>query len=64
MAVPLCLTSMVVPHLRVPGGWAAVGAATAAALVTRSWPAGSGLLVAMAVAALAGLCTSRAEGRP
>ena len=32
-------------------------------LVTRSWPAGSGLILSMAVAALAGLVTSREQAR-
>lgn len=64
VAVPLCLVAIVLPHLRAPGGWAAVAAAIATALVTRSWPAGSGLLASMALAALAGMATSRAEERP
>lgn len=64
VAVPLCLLSMVVPHLRAPGGWAAVSAATAAAVVTRTWPSGSGLLVSMAVAALAGLVATQEQDRP
>jgi predicted branched-subunit amino acid permease len=59
VAVPLCLASIVVPHLRVSGGWAAVGAAVAAQVVTRSWPAGTGLLLSMGLAALAGLAASR-----
>lgn len=63
VAVPLCLASIVVPHLRAPGGWAAVGAASAVAAATRSWPAGSGLLLSMAAAALAGLVTSREQDR-
>ncbi|HSO03083.1 MAG TPA: AzlC family ABC transporter permease [Candidatus Limnocylindrales bacterium] len=63
VAVPLCLVSMVVPHLRADGGLAAVSAAMSSALVTRSWPAGSGLLVSMAVAALAGLASSRGQAR-
>jgi predicted branched-subunit amino acid permease len=64
VAVPLCLASMVVPHLRLPGGWAAVGAAVAVQVVTRSWPAGSGLLLAMVLAALAGLAASGDGRRP
>ncbi|MGB8020434.1 MAG: AzlC family ABC transporter permease, partial [Candidatus Nanopelagicales bacterium] len=63
VAVPLCLVSMVVPHLRAPGGWAAVSAATAAAMVTRTWPAGSGLLLSMALAALAGLAATGEQDR-
>ncbi len=64
VAVPLCLVSMVVPHLRAPGGWAAVSAASAATLATRSWPAGSGLILSMVVAALAGLAATREQARP
>jgi predicted branched-subunit amino acid permease len=63
VAVPLCLVSMVVPHLRAPGGWAAVSAAGAATLATRSWPAGSGLILSMVVAALAGRAATRGEAR-
>ncbi|MGS0688261.1 AzlC family ABC transporter permease [Nakamurella sp. GG22] len=54
IAVTLCLTAIVAPHVRVPGGFAAVGAATGVALVGRSWPPGTGILAAMAAAALAG----------
>jgi predicted branched-subunit amino acid permease len=59
VAVPLCLVALVIPHLRVPGGPGAVVAATATAVLTRSWPSGTGLLVAMAAAAGVGLLTTR-----
>ncbi len=54
IAVTLCLTAIVAPHVRVSGGFAAVCAASAVALIGRSWPAGTGILAAMAAAALAG----------
>lgn len=54
IAVTLCLTAIVAPHLRVPGGFVAIGAAAVVALVGRSWPAGTGILAAMAAAALTG----------
>jgi hypothetical protein len=55
VAVPLCLVALVVPHLRQPGGVAAVGSAATVAAVTQGWPGGTGLLLAMAVAAAAGV---------
>lgn len=53
---PLCLASLVVPHLRLPGGAAAVLAAVVVTLAASatSLPAGAGTLAAMAAAALAG----------
>ncbi len=54
IAIPLCLTAIVAPHLRVPGGVAAIAAGCVSAVATSSWPAGYGIPVAMAAAAAAG----------
>ncbi len=54
IAIPLCLTAIVAPHLRLRGGVAAVTAGCVAALATSMWPAGYGIPAAMAAAALAG----------
>ncbi|NYJ08353.1 AzlC family ABC transporter permease [Petropleomorpha daqingensis] len=59
VAVPLCLVVMVAPHLRVPGGIAAVAAAVGTAVVARSVVPGFELLPAMAAAAAAGLLAER-----
>lgn len=61
VAVPLCLVAIVVPHLRVPGGLVAVVVALGVTVATASWPAGSGMLLAMASAAG---CGALASGRP
>ena len=54
MCVPACLAVVVGPHLRTSAGARAVLAAVVVARVGRDWPSGTGLLVAMAAAALAG----------
>lgn len=54
MCVPACLAAVVGPHLRTSSGARAVLAAVVVAWVGRDWPSGTGLLVAMAAAALAG----------
>ncbi|MGY1617920.1 AzlC family ABC transporter permease [Geodermatophilus sp. SYSU D00691] len=54
VAVPLCLVVLVVPHLRLPGGVAAVAAGAATALVASAVVPGAEVLPAMAAAALAG----------
>jgi predicted branched-subunit amino acid permease len=57
---PLCLLAMVAPHLRLPGGAAAVLAAVGTTLLgsAMSLPSGSLPLLAMAAASAAGLATS------
>jgi len=64
IAVPLCLVAIVVPHLRVPGGIVAVVAAVGTTAATASWPTGSGMLAAMAAAAVCGALASGRPGRP
>jgi predicted branched-subunit amino acid permease len=54
ICVPLCLAGMVAPHLRTATGARAVLAAAAVAVATASWPAGTGLLMAMLAGAVAG----------
>jgi predicted branched-subunit amino acid permease len=54
IATPLCLVAIVAPHLRRSGGFAAVSVAAAIAWLTRGLPAGTGLLLAMATAAVLG----------
>lgn len=54
VAVPLCLTAIVAPHLHLPGGVAALTAGCAVAMATWCWPAGYGIPAAMAAAAVAG----------
>lgn len=54
ICTPLCLAAMVAPHLRHAAGARAVVAAAATALATSSWPAGTGLLMAMLAGAVAG----------
>jgi predicted branched-subunit amino acid permease len=59
VAVPLCLFTLVVPRLRDRSGLA-VGLTTGTvAVLTASWPAGSGLLVAIVAGTFAGWLTSR-----
>ena len=59
VAVPLCLFVLVVPRLRDRHGLL-VGATTGAvAVLTASWPAGSGLLVAIIAGTFAGWLASR-----
>jgi len=58
IALPLCLVAIVAPHLRVPGGVAAVAGAAVVTLATRTWPAGSGMLLAIAAAAMCGALTA------
>ena len=59
VAVPLCLVVLVVPHLKLPGGVAAVVAAVGTALAARLVLPGSEILLAMAAAAVAGSVTAR-----
>jgi predicted branched-subunit amino acid permease len=59
VAVPLCLVVLLAPHLRLPGGIAAVVAAAGTAVVARAVVPGFELLPAMAAAAAAGLLAER-----
>src|SRR4051812_1782977 len=59
VAVPLCLVVLVAPHLRLPGGVAAVLAAAVTAVVARAVVPGFELLPAMVAAAVAGLLAER-----
>ncbi len=61
IATPLCLSTIVAPHLRTAAGLRCVCAAGSVAALTSAWPAGTGLLMAMAVGAAAG--TFRRPGR-
>ena len=51
---PLCLMAIVAPHLRTSAGARCVAAAGGVAVLTSSWPSGTGLLAAMAAGATAG----------
>lgn len=64
IAVPLCLVAIVVPHLRLPGGFVAVVVAAGVTAATASWPAGSGMLLAMVAAAACGALASGGPGGP
>lgn len=59
VALPLCLVTMIVPHLRLPGGAAAVLAAAATAVIARGLPPGADVLLPMAAAAAAGALAGR-----
>jgi predicted branched-subunit amino acid permease len=59
VAVPLSLTVVVAPHLRVSGGCWAIGSAVVVAVLCASWPPGTGMLAAMAAAAGAGAFAGR-----
>jgi predicted branched-subunit amino acid permease len=61
VAVPLCLVVLVVPHLRLPGGVAAVVAGAVTAVGARFVLPGTEILLAMAAAALAGSLGPRRE---
>jgi len=63
IAVPLCLVAILAPHLRVPGGRVAVAVAVTVTVATASWPSGSGMLLAMASAAIGGALASGRSGR-
>jgi predicted branched-subunit amino acid permease len=54
IGTPLCLSAIVVPHLRTAAGARCVSAAGVVAALTSLWPAGTGLLMAMAAGAAAG----------
>ena len=63
---PLCLVALVAPHLRLPGGPAAITTALTATLVgsATSLPKEALPLLAMAAATVAGLATDRRTSRP
>ena len=63
LALPLCLTDLVVPHLKRPGGAAAVVAATGTAVLIPVLPPGAHLPLAMVTAATAGTLASRRWSR-
>jgi|GEM_PF-3284665 len=63
IAVPLCLVAIVAPHLRVSGGPVAVAVAVTVTVATASWPSGSGMLLAMASAAIGGALVAGRSGR-
>jgi predicted branched-subunit amino acid permease len=57
IVVPLCLVALVAPMLRQREHRWVLATAAVTALVTRSWPAGTGMLCAIAVGCLAGSFT-------
>lgn len=59
IGVPVCLAAVVGPQLRSRRGAAAVLSAGVVAVLTKDLPAGSGLLLAMAAAALGGCALGR-----
>jgi predicted branched-subunit amino acid permease len=59
IAGPLCLAAIIVPHLRTPGGFMAMVAAAGVMLATSFLPSGTGVLLAMAAAAIVGRISSR-----
>jgi predicted branched-subunit amino acid permease len=61
IGTPLCLSAIVAPHLRTTAGFRCVCAAGVVSALTSTWPAGTGLLMAMAVGAAVG--TSWRPGR-
>ena len=54
VAVPLCLVALIGPSLRRPSDQRVVAAAATVALLTASWPSGTGLLAATLAGCLAG----------
>ena len=59
LALPLCLTVLVDPHLKRPGGTAAVAAAASVAALTPVLPTGAVLPLAMVAAAAVGTLASK-----
>ena len=59
VAVPLCLVALVAPHLRLPGGIAAIATAVGTAVCARAILPRSEILLAMAAAAVAGSFSAR-----
>jgi predicted branched-subunit amino acid permease len=54
VCIPLCLSSMVGPHLRVSGGVRCVAAAAGVAVATSSWSPGLSMVAAMTAGAACG----------
>lgn len=63
IAVPLCLVAIVMPHMKLPGGFVAVVVAVGVTVATASWPPGSGMLLAMVSAAACGALACCGPGR-
>jgi len=61
IVVPLCLLGLVGQGLRTRGARTVIAVAAAAAVLTAGWPAGSGLLIAVAAGAIAGLMCDRRD---
>jgi predicted branched-subunit amino acid permease len=61
VCTPLCLAAIVGPHLRSSAGVRCVVAAACVALLTTDWPAGTGLIAAMAAGAAAGVLGGRSS---
>jgi predicted branched-subunit amino acid permease len=59
IAVPLCLLGLVGPRLRSAGARSVIVVATITAFITTSWPAGTGMLVAVVAGCVAGLSSDR-----
>lgn len=59
LALPLCIAVLVVPHLKRPGGAAAVVAAVGVVVLTPTLPSAVSLPLAMGVAATAGTLAAR-----
>ena len=61
IVVPLCLLGLVGAGLRNRGARTVIVVAAAAAVLTADWPAGSGLLIAVAAGAVTGLICDRRD---
>jgi predicted branched-subunit amino acid permease len=61
IVVPLCLLGLVGAGLRTRGARAVIVVAAAVAVLTAGWPAGSGLLAAVAAGTLTGLTCDRRD---
>ena len=59
LALPICLVPLIAPVLSTRPGAATVVTAAIVGIVTRDWPAGSGLLLAIVVGAIAGTIVER-----
>ena len=59
IAIPLCLLGLVGPGLREPSARSVIVVAASVALLTASWPAGTGLLAAVAAGCATGLARDK-----
>ncbi|MEO5837838.1 MAG: AzlC family ABC transporter permease [Acidimicrobiales bacterium] len=59
IVIPLCLLGLIGPGLRAAGARSVIVVAAVAALVTTSWPAGTGILFAVVAGCGAGLSSDR-----